>query len=568
MDDWSTTRATFRNGSRVPDMTLITRWFGRIVIAVVALSAFVLPLDSVRAHAQLERTSPSASSVVPNSPQQILLDFSEPVETRLSSIRLFGRNDIEILLGDVQHEPNDKSILLASVPSLDSGPYVVVWNTTSTDGHALDGAFTFEVGNQSSGESAELLETVITTINTESPLEPYMNVLRYFSFLAVVTLIGLVVLLGAGELLRESRMLAILSATLAMLFTSTLGLLLLQGPYTARKSWGAISDFDLLSTVLDTRVGLSLVLRLLAVVVAGLLLLGVLRDWHQSPLWSNIAVFNGIVLVVTFGLSGHPSTASPALLAVIVDSIHMWSLSVWIGGVIVLAIARKMLVRADALVHDIHVVNRFSRLATYAMPLTVVSGLVSAVIITGGLSSMFDNRYGSILRAKIILVVLAILLGVAARRALHKTGAFSIRRAILLEATLGLVVFALSVGLVVTPPDGVDTSATSVHTATLVQDDVVVDITLSPTRVGPIEVHVILSPPGGSLDPVQSVVAAMTSQDDSGNAFPVDVIEVGPNHWSGFVDVSFGGQWEMTVDVTRQNGELLQYATTVAVSSR
>jgi copper transport protein len=211
-------------------MTFISRWFGRLVIAVVAVSAFVLPLESVRAHAQLDRTSPAASSVVPNSPQQILLDFSEPVETGLSKIRLFGRNDIEISLGTVEHDVNDKSIIFASAPALDAGPYAVVWNTTSADGHSLNGAFTFEVGNQSTGESAELLETVITTINNESPLEPFINVFRYFSFLAIVTIIGLVVLLGAGDLMRETRLLAVLSATLAMLFVSTLGLLFLQGP--------------------------------------------------------------------------------------------------------------------------------------------------------------------------------------------------------------------------------------------------------------------------------------------------------------------------------------------------
>lgn len=549
-------------------MTVVTRWFGRVVMAVVALSAFVLPLESVLAHAQLDRTSPAASSVVPNSPSQILLDFSEPVETKLSEIRLFDRNNIEITIGAVRTDPNDKSILLADVPPLDAGPYVVVWNTTSADGHALDGAFTFEVGNQSSGESAELLETVITTINTESPLKPYMNVLRYFSFLSLVVIIGLVVPVAAGDLLRETRVLAMLSAALGILFVSTLGLLLLQGPYVSRQSWGAIGDFDLLSTVLETRVGLALVLRLVAVIVGTLLFLGILRNWHQSPVWTNIAVFNAIGLVVTFGLVGHPSTASPALLAVLVDSVHMWSLSVWIGGVIVLAAAWRIFVRADSIVNDIHVVNRFSRLATYAMPITVLSGIASALIITGGPSSLFDNRYGDILRAKVILVLIVIAIGVAARRALRKNGAFSIRRAILLEATLGLVVFALSVGLVVTPPDGVDSSATSVHTATLVQDDVVVDLTVSPTRVGPIEVHVILSPPGGSLDPMQSVVVVMTSQDNTSLTVPVEVIEVGPNHWSGFAELPDGGSWEMTVDATRQNGDLLQYSTIVAVSSR
>jgi len=101
-----------------------------------------------------------------------------------------------------------------------------------------------------------------------------------------------------------------------------------------------------------------------------------------------------------------------------------------------------------------------------------------------------------------------------------------------------------------------------------VQDDVVVDVTVSPTRVGPIEVHVILSPPGGSLDPMQSVVVTMTSQDDTSAPLSVEVIEVGPNHWSGFAEMPSGGSWKLTVDATRQNGDLLQYSTIVAIASR
>jgi hypothetical protein len=67
---------------------------------------------------------------------------------------------------------------------------------------------------------------------------------------------------------------------------------------------------------------------------------------------------------------------------------------------------------------------------------------------------------------------------------------------------------------------------------------------------------------------VEQVVVTLTPRDDAGAALPVDVIEVGPNHWSGFADVAVGGQWEMIVDATRQNGELLRYATMVQISSR
>lgn len=548
-------------------MTSTAKLFSRVVMAAVAVTAFFMPLDQLLAHAQLERTSPVASSVVPNSPPEILLDFSEPVDIALGKIQLFDRNRIEVPLGALRHQAGDKSIIVADVPNLAAGPYAVAWKATSTDGHVLNGAFSFEVGNQSSGEAAQLLETVVTTIDVSSPLEPWINVLRYFSFLSIVVLIGVVVITAAGDLLYEKKVLATLSTALAVLLVGAIGHLLLHGPYLTGGTWSDIGDLDVLAEVVETRLGLALILRLSLLVIAAILALGIPRRWNTSPVWTNSAMLVSIGLVISFGLAGHPSTVSPAALAVVVDGIHLWALSAWVGGIISLAIAWKTFVRADALVNDIHVVNRFSRLATIAMPVTVVSGLISAVLITGGISDIFANKYGRILLTKIALVAVVVALGVVARHVLQRGGAFAIRRAILLEGTLALVVFALSVGLVVTPPDGVDTSATSVHSATLVQDDVVVDMTLSPTRVGPAEVHVILSPPQGSLDPMQQVTMSLTSITDSSKVVPIDLIEVGPNHWSGFVEIPSGGAWLATADVIRNDGSQLKYETEVAISS-
>lgn len=549
-------------------MTLTSRWLGRIVMAVVALLAFAMPLERVMAHAQLEQTSPVASSVVPNSPSEIVLQFSERIETKLGKIELFDRNSRRVDVGALQYKNNDKSIVAVNVPNLDPGPFVVVWNVTSSDGHNLNGAFSFEVGNQSSGEAAQLLETVVTTINNDSPLSPYINVLRYFSLVSMVLMIGLVILVGGGELLREKRLLSLLSTALAVLFISTFGKLLLQGPYAIRGSWGDIGDIDVLRDVLDTRVGLALVFRLFLLIVATVLLLGISRGWNQSPLWPNVAVFTAIGIVLTFGLTGHPSAASPAGLAVVVDAIHLWFLAMWIGGTLVLAAAWKTLIRADALVRDVHVVQRFSRYATFAMPITAISGIISAVLIKGGVSDIFENRYGRILLIKIIVVAIIVVIGVSARRVLRRRGASGIRRAVLFEATLGLIVFGLSVGLIVTPPDGIDMSATSVHSATLVQDDVVVDITVSPIRVGPAEIHVILSPPRGSLDPMKSVDVVFTSQADTTKVVVIDMIEVGPNHWSGFVEIPSGGLWDVVTDVVRDDGTPLQYSTVIDVASK
>src|SRR5664279_1545428 len=59
-----------------------------LVALAVALSLALLP-SSAAAHALLIRSSPGVDATVAQSPAQILLTFSEPVDPTLSKVRVF-----------------------------------------------------------------------------------------------------------------------------------------------------------------------------------------------------------------------------------------------------------------------------------------------------------------------------------------------------------------------------------------------------------------------------------------------------------------------------------------------
>jgi hypothetical protein len=84
-------------------------------------------------------------------------------------------------------------------------------------------------------------------------------------------------------------------------------------------------------------------------------------------------------------------------------------------------------------------------------------------------------------------------------------------RLLMAEVVVGVATFAAAAALVSTPP----TAAVTIEpvTTTLVQAGVLAEVTITPARVGANELHLVMSPPGGSLQPVGRVTATLTALD-------------------------------------------------------
>jgi hypothetical protein len=74
--------------------------------------------------------------------------------------------------------------------------------------------------------------------------------------------------------------------------------------------------------------------------------------------------------------------------------------------------------------------------------------------------------------------------------------------------------------------------------------------------VGANELHVVVTPPGASIRPVENLAARMLLPSRGIPASPVTVAPDGADHYTGAIILPFAGEWtlELVVEVTRQHG--------------
>lgn len=528
----------------------------RRLLAVCAAAvgiALAVPA-AASAHAVLDSSSPAASTVLADPPREISLTFSENVESSMARIRLFDAGQREVTIGKAQRLGSDPRVVVADVPRLDDGLYVVVWHVVSADGHPVDGAFPFEVGDGSSTGADRLVEDVLTRVDSGSPLGIPLATARFLAFVSMMVLVGAIVLSWGSRvpawvsLGRTMRLAAVWSAL------GSLGVLLLQGPYASGRGWADVLDADLIVDVLGTRVGIASLARL---GIAGVFFfLASSLALKNGTGWRNAAWLSCLVLIGSWSVSGHPSAESWAWFFVPVDMVHLAAVSAWVGGLVTWWVVRR-----DA--RDTGLAVRFSRIATVAMPVAVATGALQGLHIVG-LGALLDSRHGRLLTMKIVVVALVVTVAVAARRRLLRGAGDVPGRVIRLELAAMTVVVALSSLLVGTSPvpDGESSSA---FNATLVQSSVVADIAVVPARTGSAEVHVTLSPPGGALAPASGVTVRLSLPSRDLPAIPVDMLVLGPNHWSGVVRIPYPGEWTLESRVTTHDDKVLLYRTVVSV---
>jgi copper transport protein len=529
------------------------RRFIAVAAGLLALVSFTTP-GVASAHAILDSSNPAASTVIAESPTEIRLDFNEHIESSLLNVRLFDAAQKEITVQRAELG-TDPSIVTAAIPDLADGVYVVVWRVVSADGHPISGAFPFEVGDKSSGTGNDLLTKILNNIDSESPLGNPLAASRFISFMSLVVLLGLVVFTWGSSLLATQKARQLLRASILGVAFGSIAVLLLQGPYASGRGWGAIFDTQLISDVTATRLGLAVLLRLVLVVLWGYLAMNDVRA--NTRWWKYLAMSAAVGIIATFSLSGHPSAASLPALFVLVDAIHVGAVAAWAGGLISLAVLRNEEAANAA---------RYSRIATWAMPIAVISGVVQGLHLLGGISGMTDSSYGKFLILKTAIVLAVILLGAKARAHLADSHGAEFGKTIRFEATLMVIVLAVAALLVGTSPSDRGTGGSQTFSATQIRSGIVADISVLPTRVGTAEVHVVLTPPGGALKPVTEVTVEMSLPSRDIPAIPVKLYELGPNHWTGVVNIPYSGTWSFESRVKPTANQTLLYTATFDVA--
>lgn len=539
----------------------MTRRFRSLLLLAVGAGALVglAPGTVAFAHAGLDSTSPEANSVLEDGPTEIVLDFDEPVEVSLAEIEVYDADGDAVSVG-VPRRGVDDSVVTAPMAALDDGLYGVVWRTTSVDGHAVTGSFAFQVGTDGTVDPAEFLASLSSDREASAAVRWLHVAARWLAFLGLVALIGAgwwAVRSGAG-LRLERRTRTLVWVGWGSLWLGSVLTFVFHGAEAHAAGVAAAFDPHIWNDMLSTRTGVLLMLRVLMTVALGLLLpLGL----HRSDRWwRGCAVVASVVILLTFSGAGHASGAEPAVLWQFVDLVHLGGVVVWLGGLALFALASSDWYRGEDAALS---VLRFSRWSTAIIPAVVVTGVLAAREYSDGFADITATGWGQVLLVKLVLVALLVVVGGVGRWMLRHHGPASVRRTVAAEAIAGLIVLGLVAGMIGESPRAEKASRS--YASQLAAGGMIAAVSIGPGRVGSNEIHVVITPQGGSLTVVEAAEGRISNEAAGIPASPVELVGEGPNHFSGAVTFAASGQWSLDITVTVGDGTTVLLRSTVPI---
>jgi len=545
-----------------------------LALAGTVLLAWAAP---AAAHAQLDASSPAAGAVLAESPPDVTLTFNEPVEVSLGSVRVYDSDAERVDAGGARLEGGDT--VVAPLGDLPDGSYVVTYRVVSADGHPVHGAFTFQVGDRATGDTDALARRLLAADGGSEAVGVVFAAVRWAIFAALALLVGAAAfcLLAWPEGLGLARVRSLLWWAWGIALGATVASVGLQGAYVGALGLGHAIDPDVVRSVLDARYGRVALLRVILLVVTGVALLvsaGGDRSRAEEGTAAGPATGTGAGarvalgalgggLLVTLGLSGHAATGELVPFALAADVVHLGAAALWLGGlVVVLAVA---LPRRDP-AELARVVPRFSSIAFAAVALLVLTGVFQSWRQVGSLDALLHTTYGHLLLVKLALFVVMVGFGYLGRRwvqrgygaaaaAARDAGeavdeelvAAGYRRSIRVETGIGLAVLAVTALLVNAQP--ARTAVAQPYSAELqAGEDLLVDLTIDPAKVGPTEIHVYTLEATGAVAQVEELTMTMSLPERDLGPLEIPLQRAGPGHFSAYdVQLPLPGEWRVDI---------------------
>lgn len=549
------------------------RWLAPCAVIVLAILGLLSP-RTTSAHVTLDRSNPTPNSVLAQSPGEIRLWFSEPIEQRESTIRLFDRTGAE--LPEIQTRAGDTpESLVAPLPKpLATGTYSIVWNALSAaDGHPLQGYFTFTVG--AGADVAPV--TVPLDLDTGGAPLWLQSVARWLVLLtlAVAVAVWPVWLLVLWPALRNEPALARAASMHAGMIgfgavvAGVLANLLMLGVQASFLQRGSLVS-RMSETLTETRFG-----RLWVARVGLLLLLAMalrMVPWLE-PLRKRALTAVGLIVAalapVPLSLNAHAAGVNPGRTpAIVFDLAHLLAASLWFGGLVLLIglLSRSAPVGVDRRAVFGRAIPRFSAMALVCWGVLVVTGLYATWLHIGSRDALLQTGYGQSLLFKLIVVGIVLLIATAnlllITRKLAETDTDTNSRwvgwlgyAVVAEVVLAALIL-LAVGRMTSQQPGREVIAAerTGRTTHFVLDGRDATVRLFPGAAGPN--HILVTIPGDPLLPMGTETLLRVTYQDA----PIGEREVllGRTTQSTFEthgsEIGMIGNWTVEL-VVRKTGE-------------
>lgn len=441
----------------------------RSALAITVLLAVALgaPAGSASAHAAFLSSDPVDGEVFEAPPARATLQFSEKVLLDASSVSL-----LELGSGaDVQlaaHTTGDGRGVVATLPQLAKGAYILRFVVVDpADLHRTVGSVAFGVGVAAPPSVAGgQIDASVPSI-----------VARSLADLALMLLVGAASLLGFAavaiiEHVRE-RLLRCVSWAAAVCAGGWLVAFVVEG---ADIGTGRVDWFRLLITSDPGR--RTVIGAVGALSVLWLHRLGPALTAESATSFGRVLAGVAGVFVLVGAYGGHSAVGGNQAVGLLLRFVHLGAVALWVG---VVAVGWWTARRG---VGDPSIWPFVSRVATVAVGLVAVSGLLISGRTISTVTALLSTQYGALVIAKIALFALAALLGGVAFWRVSQREAPSVAPELLLMVTAVVVAALLGGSAPATGPQfaGVHDPLPQVTTADLA--DLTVSATVTPARPG------------------------------------------------------------------------------------
>lgn len=525
----------------------------RIVLLVVAASGLVAGLVGITAspaaaHAVLQATSPGDGAALDEAPAEVTLEFSEAVSAPRGALQVVDAGGEQVDDGAV--EVAGTSVRVGLDDGLGDGAYIASYRVVSADGHPIQGAFSFTVGD---ADPVDPSSVAAAGHGDDQAAEVAAGVARWLAYLGALLAAGGAIhrLTVDGETTGpwvQARLvrIACLVGTVGLLATLPINAHLATGD-----GLGALFEDGVARVVLGDGVGWAA-----AVTIAGLVVLA-----FAAGAAAPVPLVAGAVLaVVGFALTGHTNTSDPRWLVTGADAVHLGAAAVWFGGIVLLV--RSLLGRgrpADAVPAG-RMVARFSSVAGVSIVVVGVAGVALSWSEVRSVSNLTSTGYG-----RLLLVKVAIVAAIAAAAAYNRfrlvpilesagPSAWSrLRRTVGFEAVAMVAVLAVTAALVNVTPARAEVTGPASVTVPFGEGpfaDGNLNVVVDPASAGTTQMHLyVLEPSGRPTDqPIDELTVELSLPSSGIGPIRREPSVAGPGHYQlDGNDFAVPGRWEIEV---------------------
>lgn len=557
----STKKAKQRRADR-PQKARLTKIKAAIVI-VGSLLIVVGASSPGFAHARLISSQPTGGATLTEAPSEIVLDFSERIETSFGGVQVFDPSGNRVESAEPQIAGSTVRMAMPELPV--AGDYTVLFRIISGDSHPVEARFAFAyqpVPEPSASPSAsptpaeggnggpKPLDIELQSAGKASTVGLWIS--RMANYLSMTLVVGS--LLAGGFLLSNGGALSTLQRKLfsAAGAWSVVWALSGVGIFAFGLSVAAalpINDAlrgELPSRFLDTRLGIGSAMQAGLAVLIGLMAAGPARRGSRS------AIIAAALLVALAALAppfwGHAGTAKLTAIAMASDWTHIIAVTCWVGGLAALAFFG---LRQDGDLEVSGPAQRFSKIAGAAVFVVLLTGAINAVVRIRSLDALLSTSWGRLVLLKLLLFAAAAGLGWRNRNRMLpalKDGGAKGKAAFRKMATLELLFMVLAIGaatgLASTIPSDAE-AASRIQSIATAFGEGQINLTVDPATVGDNLMHLyFLDRTGRPLlvtDPSLTLSKGATS-------IPVKMFQSGPGHYTALSQrVDAAGEYQIAV---------------------